>query len=127
MILRHDPKDNEPRTLRITSQLAAALEARINTLRISHASLLFANQAGQPISRSTFRARVWLPAAKATGLDFHRSAREVLRKLRVASLRGALGTWQTPVGMIFRDPRAFRPYDGPTEVHAHAIAREVLG
>jgi alkylation response protein AidB-like acyl-CoA dehydrogenase len=56
--------------------------------------------------------------------DHSRSAPEVLR-LRVASVRGALGTWQTPVGMIFRDLRAFRPYDGPTEVHKYAIAREV--
>ena len=41
-------------------------------------------------------------------------------------MRGALGTWQTQVGMIFRDLRAFRPYDGPTEVYKYAIAREVL-
>jgi len=27
--------------------------------------------------------------------------------------------------MIFRDLRAFRLYDGPTEVHKYAIAREV--
>jgi site-specific recombinase XerD len=32
---------------------------------------LFANRAGQPISRSSFRSRVWLPAVTATGLDFH--------------------------------------------------------
>lgn len=32
----------------------------------------------------------------------------------------------TPVGMIFGDIRAFRLYDGPTEVHGHAIARQVL-
>ena len=57
--------------------------------------------------------------------DHSRSAPEVLR-LRVASVRGALGTWQTPVGMIFRDRRAFRPYDGPTEVHKYAVARVVL-
>jgi site-specific recombinase XerD len=71
MILRHYPKDNEPRTLRITNQLAAALRARIKTLAIEPGQLLFANQAGQPISRSTLRARVWLPAVKATALDFH--------------------------------------------------------
>jgi site-specific recombinase XerD len=71
MILRHYPKDNEPRTLRITTQLAAALQARIKALGIGPDDLLFANQAGQPISRSTFRARVWLPAVKATSLDFH--------------------------------------------------------
>lgn len=33
---------------------------------------------------------------------------------------------ETPVAMIFRDMRAFRLYDGPTEVHKFAIAREVL-
>jgi site-specific recombinase XerD len=70
MILRHYPKDNEPRTLRITTQLAVALEARVNALGLGRDDLLFANQAGQPISRSTFRTRVWLPAVKATELDF---------------------------------------------------------
>jgi site-specific recombinase XerD len=40
-------------------------------LGVRQEDLLFANRAGQPISRSTFRARVWLPAVKATGLDFH--------------------------------------------------------
>ena len=33
---------------------------------------------------------------------------------------------ETPVAMIFRDLRAFRLYDGPTEVHKYAIARKVL-
>ena len=33
---------------------------------------------------------------------------------------------ETPVGMIFTDMRAFRLYDGPTEVHKYAIARQVL-
>jgi acyl-CoA dehydrogenase len=33
---------------------------------------------------------------------------------------------ETPVAMIFRDLRAFRLYDGPTEVHKFAIARQVL-
>jgi acyl-CoA dehydrogenase len=28
--------------------------------------------------------------------------------------------------MIFSDMRAFRLYDGPTEVHKYAIARQVL-
>jgi acyl-CoA dehydrogenase len=28
--------------------------------------------------------------------------------------------------MIFRDMRAFRLYDGPTEVHKYAIGRRVL-
>jgi acyl-CoA dehydrogenase len=28
--------------------------------------------------------------------------------------------------MIFTDMRAFRLYDGPTEVHKYAIARQIL-
>lgn len=33
---------------------------------------------------------------------------------------------ETPVAMIFRDLRAFRLYDGPTEVHKFAISRRLL-
>lgn len=33
---------------------------------------------------------------------------------------------ETPVAMIFRDIRAFRLYDGPTEVHKYAISRRLL-
>ena len=33
---------------------------------------------------------------------------------------------ETPVAMIFRDIRAFRLYDGPTEVHKFAISRRLL-
>ncbi|MDP9220217.1 MAG: site-specific integrase, partial [Actinomycetota bacterium] len=64
------PERQRTRTLRITTQLTAALQARITSLGIGQEDLLLANQAGQPISRSTFRARVWLPAVKATGLDY---------------------------------------------------------
>jgi integrase len=70
MILRHHPKDDEPRTLSITYELSSLLQARITSLGIGEDRLLYANQAGQPISRSTFRARVWLPAVKKTELDF---------------------------------------------------------
>jgi integrase len=89
MIQRHDPKDNEPRTLRITPQLAAALATRVKTLWIGPDQLLFGNQAGQPISRSTFRARVWLPAVKTTGLDFH---------LRWHDLRHTNASWMLAGG-----------------------------
>jgi integrase len=71
MILRHYPKDNEPRSMRITSELTALLRARIDSESMAPDQLLFANHAGQPISRSTFRARVWLPAVATTKLDFH--------------------------------------------------------
>ncbi|MFL6089121.1 MAG: acyl-CoA dehydrogenase family protein [Aeromicrobium sp.] len=47
---------------------------------------------------------------------------------RCVQVLGGMGiSDETPVGMIFRDIRAFRLYDGPTEVHKFAIARRVLG
>lgn len=46
---------------------------------------------------------------------------------RCVQILGGIGiSDETPVGMIFSDIRAFRLYDGPTEVHKHAIARQVL-
>jgi acyl-CoA dehydrogenase len=46
---------------------------------------------------------------------------------RCVQILGGIGiSDETPVGMIFSDLRAFRLYDGPTEVHKYAIARQVL-
>ncbi|NYI75517.1 acyl-CoA dehydrogenase family protein [Nocardioides panzhihuensis] len=46
---------------------------------------------------------------------------------RCVQVLGGIGiSDETPVGMIFRDLRAFRLYDGPTEVHKFAIARRIL-
>ncbi|WP_319429295.1 acyl-CoA dehydrogenase family protein [Mycobacterium sp. RTGN5] len=46
---------------------------------------------------------------------------------RCVQVLGGMGiSDETPVGMIFSDMRAFRIYDGPTEVHKYAIARQVL-
>jgi acyl-CoA dehydrogenase len=46
---------------------------------------------------------------------------------RCVQILGGMGiSDETPVGMIFSDMRAFRLYDGPTEVHKYAIARNVL-
>jgi acyl-CoA dehydrogenase len=46
---------------------------------------------------------------------------------RCVQVLGGIGvTDETPVEMIFRDMRPFRLYDGPTEVHKYAIAREIL-
>ena len=46
---------------------------------------------------------------------------------RCVQILGGMGiSDETPVGMIFSDMRAFRIYDGPTEVHKYAIARQVL-
>lgn len=46
---------------------------------------------------------------------------------RCVQVLGGIGiSDETPVAMIFRDIRAFRLYDGPTEVHKFAIARNIL-
>jgi acyl-CoA dehydrogenase len=46
---------------------------------------------------------------------------------RCVQVLGGIGvTDETVVEMIFRDLRGFRLYDGPTEVHKYAIAREVM-
>lgn len=37
---------------------------------IGRDELLFRTEVGTPISRNTFRTRVWLPAVKASGIDF---------------------------------------------------------
>ena len=47
---------------------------------------------------------------------------------RCVQVLGGIGiSDETVVEMIFRDIRAFRLYDGPTEVHKFAIARQLLG
>jgi acyl-CoA dehydrogenase len=46
---------------------------------------------------------------------------------RCVQVLGGMGiSDETPVAMIFRDLRAFRLYDGPTEVHKYAIARRLM-
>lgn len=46
---------------------------------------------------------------------------------RCVQILGGIGiSDETPVAMIFSDIRAFRLYDGPTEVHKYAIGRHVL-
>jgi len=61
---------------------AAGTSRRTNGIR--HDDLLFATKAGTPISRNTFRTRIWLPAVKASGVDF---------PVRVHDLRHAHASW----------------------------------
>ena len=46
--------------------------------------MVFATRDGTPISRNTFRTRVWLSAVKASGVDFD---------VRVHDLRHAHASW----------------------------------
>ena len=46
---------------------------------------------------------------------------------RAIQICGALGVSDDlPLGVLYRELRAFRIYDGPSEVHRAAIARRLL-
>jgi len=64
------PKDNEPCTFGVRQAWLDPIAEHIKTNGIGHDDLLFATTAGTPISRNTFRTRIWLPAVKASGIDF---------------------------------------------------------
>ena len=66
------PKDNEPRTIGVRQAWLDAIAAHIDTHQIGRDDLLFPTQAGTPISRNTFRTRIWLPAVKASGIRLQR-------------------------------------------------------
>ncbi len=78
------PKDNEPRTFGVRQAWLDAIAAHIKANSIGHDDLLFTTRAGTPISRNTFRTRVWRPAVKTARVDFH---------VRVHDLRHAHASW----------------------------------
>ena len=78
------PKDNEPRTFAVRQDWLDAIAGHINTHQLARDDLLFATTAGTPISRNTFRTRVWLPAVKASGVGF---------AVRMHDLRHAHASW----------------------------------
>ena len=87
MIVKNYPKDNEFRTLRVSETLVQAIARRIEQLGLGRDDLLFASTesaGGRPMSRNTFRTKVWLPALQRSGLDFH---------VRVHDLRHAHASW----------------------------------
>ena len=84
MIFKPYPKDDEPRILGLRPVLLNELAAHIEEAGIQRDELLFATSAGTPISRNTFRSRVWTPAVKAAGLGFH---------VRIHDLRHAHASW----------------------------------
>jgi integrase len=84
MLTKPYPKDNEPRTMALPEDLVTQLADWIGTRHLRPRDLLFATREGTPISRNTFRTRVWLPAIKASGVDFD---------VRVHDLRHAHASW----------------------------------
>jgi len=78
------PKDNKPRTFGVRQDWLDAIAEHIKVNDIDRDALLFATTAGTPISRNTFRTRIWLPAVKASGVTF---------AVRMHDLRHAHASW----------------------------------
>jgi integrase len=84
MLTKPYPKDNEARTMGLPADLVGQLTAWIGSRRLGPDDLLFATREGTPMSRNTFRTRIWLPAVKASGVGFD---------VRVHDLRHAHASW----------------------------------
>ena len=84
MLTKPYPKDNEARSMELPPDLVDQLADSITSRRLKPDDLLFATREGTPISRNTFRTRVWRPAIKASGIDFD---------VRVHDLRHAHASW----------------------------------
>lgn len=87
MIVKPYPKDDEPRTLRVSQALLDVLAARITELGLARDDLLFPSRevaGGQPLSRATFNTRYWRPAIARSGVDF---------PVRMHDLRHAHASW----------------------------------
>jgi integrase len=78
------PKDNQPRTFGVSQDWLDQVADHIGTRGIGRDDLLFATKAGTPISRNTFRTRIWQPAVKASGITF---------SVRMHDLRHAHASW----------------------------------
>lgn len=81
------PKDDEPRSLRISSGLVALLLGRIRELEIGEQELLFPStqrNLRQPMSRNTWRTRIWRPAIARSAID---------PGIRMHDLRHAHASW----------------------------------
>ena len=84
MITKPYPNDNEARTMELPADLVDQLTDWIHERHLGPVDLLFATREGTPISRNTFRTRIWRPAIKASGIDF---------VVRVHDLRHAHASW----------------------------------
>ena len=78
------PKSNEPRTFGVRQAWLDQVAGHIEANNIGRDDLLFPTAAGTPISRNTFRTRVWRPAVQASDISFN---------VRVHDLRHAHASW----------------------------------
>lgn len=87
MLFKDYPKNDQHRSLSVGQPLIEFISADIASRGLSRDDLLFPSTlkpGAGPLSRNTFRTKVWLPALKRTGLDFH---------VRVHDLRHAHASW----------------------------------
>lgn len=87
MIVKPYPKDDESRVLTVSQELLDLLAVRITELCLTRDDLLFPSTEtsdGKPMSRNTFRTRVWVPALKKSELGF---------PVRMHDLRHANASW----------------------------------
>lgn len=87
MIVKEYPKDDEPRTLRISPGLVEAITVHVERHGLKADDLIFTStgkRGGNRISRNTFRTRVWVAALERSGLDV---------KVRMHDLRHAHASW----------------------------------
>ena len=83
-IVKPYPKSNVPRTFGVRPDWLDAISDHIQSRGIGRDDLLFATKVGTSISRNSFRTHVWLPAVRASGVDFN---------VRVHDLRHAHASW----------------------------------
>jgi integrase len=109
------PKDNEPRTFAVRQDWLDAVAEHIKTRGLGRDDLLFTTRAGTPISRNTFRTRVWQPAVKASGVDF---------EIRIHDLRHAHASWLLAGGSDLKSvmDRLGHAHIQTTQKYLHALA-----
>jgi integrase len=81
-----------PRDIDFLRRTVTAEHIRIHG--IGRDELLFSTEVGTPISRNTFRTRVWLPGVAASGIDFG---------VRMHDLRHAHASWLLAGGADLKD------------------------
>lgn len=87
IVFKDYPKDDEPRVLTITRGLLAVLDRRVEEYGLGPDDLLFPSTEEPsliPVSRNTFRTKVWRPAVKKAKLGF---------PVRMHDLRHAHASW----------------------------------
>ncbi|HVV76273.1 MAG TPA: tyrosine-type recombinase/integrase [Mycobacteriales bacterium] len=96
MIFKGYPKDDEHRVVKVGQPLIDLISAHITEVGLSRDDLLFSSTRRPgplPVSRNTFRTRVWLPALQRAELGYH---------VRVHDLRHAHASWLLAGGADLR-------------------------